>query len=83
MKSEKAIAERLIDLLSKNGFYYYETEDIIKIANNCGVLELVKKAYGDSHERYLEEEFSKNDLKEIKDLTQQLKIRLPDIVWYD
>lgn len=82
MINQKDLAERLADILSKNRFYS-DVDEIIKIANESGVLELVKKAYGDSHERYLEEEFSKNDIKEIKDLTQQLKIRLPDIVWYD
>lgn len=82
MIDQKDLAERLADILSKNRFYS-DVDEIIEIANDRGVLELVKKAYGDSHERYLEEEFSKNDIKEIKDLTQQLKIRLPDIVWYD
>lgn len=82
MINQKDLAERLADILSKNRFYS-DVDEIIEIANDRGVLELVKKAYGDSHERYLEEEFSKNDIKEIKDLTQQLKIRLPDIVWYD
>lgn len=81
MRNQKDLAERLADILSNNGFYY-DVDEVIEIANEHGELELVKKASGDSYERYTEEEFSKNDFKEIKDLTQQLKIRLSDIVWY-
>ena len=58
MINQKDLAERLADILSKNRFYS-DVDEIIEIANDRGVLELVKKAYGDSHERYLEEEFSK------------------------
>ena len=81
MRNQKDLAERLADILSNNGFYY-DVDEVIEIANEHGELELVKKASGDSYERYTEEEFSKNDFKEIKDLKKKKKIRLSDIVWY-
>lgn len=79
-KKEKDIANRrkLIEILENNGFYHYD-EDYLA---NASSLELVSKASGDGYESHTMEVFD-NDYDELKRLTEELNITLPDTVWYD
>lgn len=79
-KKKKDIINRrkLIKVLENNGFNYYDESDL---ADGSG-LELSKKASGDGYESYTMDVFG-NDYDELKRLTEELNIRLPDTVWYD
>lgn len=78
----KETARRLSELLETHGFYYYDVDDILEASkyNNC--LELVKKAYGNSIEQFVEDVF-KDDYKELVCLTRKLNIKLPTYVYFD
>ena len=83
MKNKRALMERFIEILSKH-YFWFEIEDLENYyIGQRNQIELTKKAYGDSYSKYLEEEFSKQELKELKDLAKELKIILPETVWYD
>lgn len=81
--NNEQLVQELVDLLEKEGFYYYDVDEILDmVGKNCS-LQFVKKAYGDSYEDYVEDVFSPNNLKRIKEIAKQLKIQIPDYVYYD
>lgn len=79
-KKKKDIVNRrkLIKVLENNGFDYYDESDLADVSE----LELTQKASGDGYESYTMDVFD-DDYDELKRLTEELNIRLPDIVWYD
>lgn len=78
----KDLLERFSEILNENGFYY-DIEEIESFIGEKYPIELTKKAYGDSRERCIEDIFNKDDLNELNDLAKQLKIRLPEYVYFD
>lgn len=81
MKNRDLI-ERFVEILNKNAFYY-DIEDLKYFIGEQHPIELTGKSYRDSYERFIEDVFSKDDLNELKDLAKQLKIRLPEYVYFD
>lgn len=83
MANKRALMERFIEILGKH-YFWYDIEDLENYyVGKSDPIELTTKAYGDSHSRYLEEVFNKKELKELQDLAKELKIILPETVWYD
>lgn len=81
MKNRDLI-ERFVEILNKNEFYY-DIEELNYFIGERHPIELTGKSYGDSYERYIDDVFSKDDLNELRDLAKQLKIRLPEFVYFD
>jgi len=79
-KKKKDIINRrkLIKILENNGFDYYDESDLADVSE----LELTQKASGDGYESYTMDVFD-DDYDELKRLTEELNISLPDTVWYD
>lgn len=71
---------KLKNLLEKHGFYLsdIEMEEIVQYKD----IELVKKAYGDSHSISTADEFG-SDYNTLVSLANQLDIAVPDEVYYD
>ena len=77
-EKKKKDIRKLIKVLENNGFDYYDESDLADVSE----LELTQKASGDGHESYTMNVFG-DDYDELKRLTEELNISLPDTVWND
>lgn len=79
--TKKEKYEATAKILEKHGFY--NEADYVRTKKNKAVyIELVKKTYGNTSEKLVEDVFGK-DYKDLAKLCKSLKIQLDPYVWYD
>lgn len=79
-------AKKLIKILNAYNLITFENPE--ELLDDIGddtryYIELTGKAYGDSDSKFIEDVISKEDLSKLKDLAKQLKIKLPETIYYD